>query len=137
MLLAGFQQPFIIFKNIRIKHSLPLMFLSFSLLPSNSHAVKKEDRVSWPVEAVNYLNQLPNQELSLEFVVTKAMADSDVFQMHKAEYIRGQANYLSTISAEDFKIQSSVSYVDNQNQPVVPQFMSTSTKGWNAQVGFE
>lgn len=92
---------------------------------------------NWPEEAVQYLNQLPNKELTLDFVVGKAISDSDTFQILKADYFRGQAPYLATISAEDFKINSSLSYLDNENEPVVPQFMATSTKGWSAQVGFE
>lgn len=97
----------------------------------------KNEYKHWPEEAVKYLNQLPNQELSLQFVVAKAVADSDVFQIHKAEYMRGYATYLSALAAEDFRLLGGVNYIDNRNEPVIPLFMATSTQGWNANIGFE
>ncbi len=128
---------FLNFKILRRNYVL-ILILNLSIINfGHAENSKRTDFKNWPTEAVDYLNQLPNQEITLEFIVGKAIADSDVFQLHKADYFRGQAAYLSAIAAEDFVLQSAVSYTDNQNEPVVPQFMATSTKGWNAQVGFE
>lgn len=135
MLLTPIKNTFFILLNLKNKLSIIILFL---ILANNSSAIEVSKKYKeWPNEAVDFLNQLPNQEISLKFVVAKAVADSDVFQMHKSEYFRGSANHLATISIEDFKILSGLSYTDNQNEPVVPNFMSTSSKGWNAQLGFE
>lgn len=91
----------------------------------------------WPEEAVTYLKQLPDQRLELNFVVMKALADADVFKLHKADYLRGYASYLATLAAEDFRIQTGFNYIDERIEPVIPQFMATATQGWNAQLGFE
>jgi outer membrane protein TolC len=91
----------------------------------------------WPEEARQYLNQLPEKKLTLDYVVARALSDADIFQLHKAEYLKGEALYMNSVSAEDFKVKGSYFYIDNENEPLVPQFMSTSTKGWEAKLGFE
>lgn len=91
----------------------------------------------WPDEAQDYLQQLPNKKLTLEYVVARALSDADVFQLHKADYLKGEALYMNSVSAEDFKLRGSYLYIDNQNKPPIPQFMATSTKGWEAKLGFD
>ena len=51
--------------------------------------------------------------------------------------MRGEAFYLNAVSAEDFRLRGSYFYIDNRNEPMVPQFMATSTQGWEATLGFE
>ncbi|MCC6138973.1 MAG: TolC family protein [Bdellovibrionaceae bacterium] len=91
---------------------------------------------NWPEEARVYLEQLPEKQLTLDYVVARAITDADVFKLHKTDYLKGEALYMNSVSAEDFKLKGSYFYIDNKNEPFSP-FMPQSTKGWEAKVGFE
>lgn len=90
----------------------------------------------WPEEAQDYLKKLPGQQLTVDFVLVRALQDADVFKVHQVEYLKGEALIMGQLSAEDLKINGSYLYTDNRNQPFTP-FMPGATKGWDAQVGVE
>lgn len=104
----------------------------FVLFSSQSFAALKD----WPEEARVYLQQLPEKQLTLEYVVARAISDADIFKVHKTDYLKGEALYMNSISAEDFRLKGSYFYIDNQNEPFSP-FMPQSTEGWEARMGFE
>lgn len=91
----------------------------------------------WPQEAQNYLEQIPGKQLNLEFVVARALSTADTFQIHALDALRAESTYYQAVAFEDLKMRAGYKYIDDQNEPLFPQFMSNSTKGWEANIGAE
>lgn len=91
----------------------------------------------WPQEAQKYLEQIPGKQLNLEFVVARALSTADTFQIHALDALRAESTYYQAVAFEDLKLRAGYTYIDDQNEPLFPQFMSNSTKGWEATVGAE
>jgi outer membrane protein TolC len=91
----------------------------------------------WPQEAQDYLKTIPNQNITLDFVVARALSSADSFEIHTYEALRAESTYYSAVAFEDLKLRASYNYFDNRNEPLVPEFMSNSSIGWEAKVGAE
>ncbi|MBY0386303.1 TolC family protein [bacterium] len=104
----------------------------FLFLPCVTLAAVKD----LPEEAQMYLNEIPNKQLTLEFVVARALSSADSFQVPVYETLRAESAYYSVVSFEDLKLKASYAYTNNQNE-VFPIFLPNSSKGWQAMVGVE
>lgn len=112
------------------------MYLFFTVLVFFCSHESSAEFKNWPEEARSYLQQLPQQTLTVEYVVARSLSDSDIFKLHKTEYLKGEALYMGRLSAEDFKLKGSYLYTDNRNQQLNP-FSPQSIKGWEARLGFD
>lgn len=111
-----------------MRFTLFFVIIHFFLL--DAQAVPKD----WPVEAKQYLKQLPGQKLTLDFVVGQALEQADVFDVHKADYLAAQSNYLQVIATEDLNLYGSHFRDKDRSEPFSP-FEPVEAKGWTSTLG--
>lgn len=110
-----------------MSHFLFLFFLSF-------WSGAADNTAGWPTEAKTYLSQLPQRQLTLPFVLKQALDHAEVFQSHKAEFLRAEAASYQTQALSDILLTGSHGRLNNENEAFTP-FQPIEQSGWNSTLG--